>query len=68
MAARPSSALSRVEGRDPSQGGRATASGVWTQVVGPYNEVVVEVDYPDLATYEKGVKATMTRAKSPSTS
>ena len=39
--------------------GRATASGVWTQVVGPYNEIVVEVDYPDLATYEKDVKATM---------
>lgn len=39
--------------------GRATASGVWTQVVGQYNEIIVEVDYPDLAAYEKDTKATM---------
>ena len=39
--------------------GRTTSSGVWTQLVGPYNEIVVELDYPDLATYEADTRATM---------
>lgn len=26
---------------------------VWTQTVGPLNELFFEVDYPDLATYER---------------
>ena len=25
----------------------------WTQSFGPFNEVLMELDYPDLATYEK---------------
>ena len=28
-------------------------STLWTQSWGPFNEVVIETDYPDLATYEK---------------
>ena len=39
--------------------GRTTSSGVWTQVVGQFNEIIVELDYPDLATYEKDTRATM---------
>ncbi len=39
--------------------GRARASGVWTQVVGQFNEIIVEVDHPDLATYEQDNKAMM---------
>ena len=26
---------------------------IWTQSFGPYNEIVIEYDYPDLATYER---------------
>jgi len=39
--------------------GRVRSSGVWTQVVGPYNEIVVELDYADLAAYEKETRAAM---------
>lgn len=39
--------------------GRVPSSGVWTQVVGQYNEIIVELDYPDLATYESETKAAM---------
>jgi hypothetical protein len=39
--------------------GRATGT-VWTQVVGPFNEIVIETDYPDLATYERESNAIMT--------
>ena len=38
--------------------GRATGT-VWTQVVGPFNEMVIETDYPDLATYERESEALM---------
>lgn len=37
--------------------GRATAT-IWTQVAGPYNELIAEIDYPDLATYEREMQAT----------
>jgi hypothetical protein len=30
-----------------------TRSTLWTQSWGPFNELVIETDYPDLATYEK---------------
>ena len=36
--------------------GRATGT-VWTQVVGPFNEMVIETDFPDLATYERESEA-----------
>jgi hypothetical protein len=36
--------------------GRATST-VWTQVAGPFYEIVIEVDYPDLASYEREQKA-----------
>lgn len=26
---------------------------IWTQTFGPFNEIVLETDYPDLATYER---------------
>lgn len=26
---------------------------IWTQTFGPFNEIVIETDYPDLATYER---------------
>jgi len=26
---------------------------IWTQSFGPFNEIVIETDYPDLATYER---------------
>ncbi len=38
--------------------GRTPAT-VWTQVVGKYNEIIIEADYPDLAAYEREVKAFM---------
>jgi hypothetical protein len=34
-----------------------TSSTVWTQVAGPFNEIIIEVDYPDLATYQREVDA-----------
>ena len=30
-----------------------TMATLWTQSWGPFNELVIETDYPDLATYEK---------------
>ena len=30
---------------------------VWTQTFGPFNEIVIEIDYPDLATYERETAA-----------
>lgn len=30
---------------------------VWTQSFGPFNEIVMELDYPDLATYERETAA-----------
>jgi hypothetical protein len=36
--------------------GWAQAS-IWTQTVGPFNELVFEVDYPDLATFERETMA-----------
>ena len=39
--------------------GRVRSSGVWTQVVGPFNEIIVELEYPDLATYERETQAAM---------
>jgi hypothetical protein len=30
---------------------------IWTQVVGPFNELVLEYEYPDLATMEQDVNA-----------
>lgn len=30
---------------------------VWTQTFGPFNELVLEVEYPDLATYERETAA-----------
>jgi hypothetical protein len=38
--------------------GRATGT-VWTQVVGQFNEIVIETDYPDLSTYERESGAMM---------
>ena len=38
--------------------GRATGT-VWTQVVGQFNEIVIETDYPDLSTYERESAAMM---------
>ena len=38
--------------------GRATGT-VWTQVVGQFNEIVIETDYPDLTTYERETAALM---------
>jgi hypothetical protein len=38
--------------------GRATGT-VWTQVVGPFNEMVIETDFADLATYERESEALM---------
>ena len=38
--------------------GRVTGT-VWTQVVGPFNEMVIETDFPDLATYERESEALM---------
>ena len=38
--------------------GRATGT-VWTQVVGQFNELVIETDYPDLAAYERETAALM---------
>jgi hypothetical protein len=32
--------------------GRQEAT-IWTQSFGPFNEIVIETDYPDLATYER---------------
>jgi hypothetical protein len=29
----------------------------WTQVAGPFNEIVLEADYPDLATFEQQTTA-----------
>ncbi len=30
---------------------------VWTQTFGPFNEIAIEVEYPDLATYERETNA-----------
>ena len=30
---------------------------VWTQAFGPYNELSIELEYPDLATYEREAAA-----------
>jgi hypothetical protein len=38
--------------------GRKTGT-VWTQVVGPFNEMVIETDYADLAEYERESDALM---------
>ena len=38
--------------------GRATGTG-WTQVVGQFNEIVIETDYPDLTAYERETAASM---------
>ena len=38
--------------------GRATGT-VWTQVVGQFNEIVIETDYPDLSAYERETAALM---------
>jgi hypothetical protein len=38
--------------------GRATGT-VWTQVVGQFNEIVIETDYPDLTAYERETAALM---------
>lgn len=38
--------------------GRPTST-VWTQVAGPFNEIIAEIDYADLATYEKVTQDTM---------
>lgn len=38
--------------------GRATGT-VWTQVVGQFNEIIIETDHPDLATYERESEAVM---------
>ena len=32
---------------------------MWTQVVGQFNEIVIEVDYPDLTAYERETEALM---------
>ena len=32
---------------------------MWTQVVGQFNEIVIETDYPDLSTYERESGAMM---------
>jgi hypothetical protein len=36
-----------------------SAGTVWTQVAGPWNEMVIEDEYADLATYERVTKAFM---------
>lgn len=38
--------------------GRAAGT-VWTQVAGPFNEIVIEAEYSDLATYERETEAFM---------
>ena len=38
--------------------GRATGT-VWTQVVGQFNEIIIETDYPDLAAYQRELEALM---------
>ncbi len=38
--------------------GRATGT-VWTQVVGQFNEIVIETDHPDLSAYERETEALM---------
>ena len=35
--------------------GRATGT-VWTQVVGQFNEIVIETDHPDLSAYERAAQ------------
>ena len=37
---------------------RATGT-VWTQVVGQFNEIIIETDFPDLATYQRENEALM---------
>lgn len=32
---------------------------MWTQVVGQFNEIVIETDYPDLSAYERESTALM---------
>ena len=41
--------------------GRSTGT-VWTQVVGQFNEIIIETDYPDLAAYERETEALMSDA------
>jgi len=38
--------------------GRAQAR-AWTQMTGPFNEIILETDFPDLASYEREYKAAM---------
>lgn len=56
-------ALSLVREIDELQAaaGRATST-TWTQLTGPYNEIIVETQYEDLAALERDLNATMSDA------
>ena len=53
-------ALQLVEEANKINAGAGRAQALaWTQVTGPYNEIILETDYPDLASYEREYKAAM---------